>query len=182
MEEGLKKDIKKIVITGAESTGKTTLCKELSHYYNGICVDEYAREYVEKLNRDYTYHDVEIIAKKHLQNVETAIKQTHNFVFIDTYLIVIKIWFTEVFKRYPYWIEDEINKSQIDLYLLCNTDIPWIADKVRENGDERREYLNYLYIEQLRYYKLPFKVINGQNNTRLENAVQILDTYFNNIK
>jgi nicotinamide riboside kinase len=71
----------------------------------------------------------------------------HQLFFTDTWLIITKIWFEEVFQEVPAWIEMEIKKAEIDLFLVCDTDLPWIPDHVRENGGEKREYLQNRYIE-----------------------------------
>ena len=70
MGKGPEDSIRTIVITGAESTGKTTLTNELAKYYNSSYVNEYARTYVEKLSRPYNYNDIEEIAKHQVRQIE----------------------------------------------------------------------------------------------------------------
>ena len=98
--------------------------------------------------------------------------------FIDTYLIIIKIWFIEIYNKYPQWIDEEIKKKYIDLYLICNIDLPWIKDEVRENDGLKRIYLHNRYINELEKLKLPYKLVNGQGENRLKMAVNIINTYF----
>ena len=109
-------------MTGAESTGKSTLAIQLAGYYNTKFVSEFARDYVENLKRQYEYKDVEYIAEQHIKNIDDEIKNSNKYLFIDTYLIIIKIWFMEVYNKYPHWIDKEIKKKQIDLYLVCDVD------------------------------------------------------------
>jgi NadR type nicotinamide-nucleotide adenylyltransferase len=165
----------KIAIVGPESTGKTTLAKQLAEYYSTAWVSEYAREYVEELKHHYEYSDVEHIAKHQLEQIQSKYPNTSKFVFFDTDLLITKVWFDVVYNKCPEWIIKEIKKKHINLYLLCNTDIPWEPDPVRENGGEARELLYTTYIDELKQYKLPYFEITGTGKTRLESAVKLID-------
>ena len=112
------------------------------------------------------YNDIVYITQKQLQLIEETEKKTRNFLFIDTYLIIIKIWFEEVFNKYPKWLHKELLNNKIELFLVCDTDIPWIPDPVRENGGERRMILQRKYIEQLEKYKFPYKIVHGKGKER----------------
>ena len=163
-----------IVITGAESTGKSTLTEALAHHFNAPFVPEYARSYIENLNRKYNYTDVEIIARKQVEIFNNVKKTNSEFIFIDTWLIITKIWFEEVFGKIPSWIEHEIKNTKIDLFLVCDTDIPWIPDTVRENGGENRLMLQKRYIEQIEHYNFNYKIVSGSQNERVRNAIRCL--------
>ena len=178
MEKGYGKDIKKIVITGAESTGKSTLTKELASHFKTSFVPEYARTFVENLDRKYDYEDLTHIAQMQMKLVRETEKDAQEYLFIDTFLIIMKIWFEEVFNKYPEWIDDTFYHNQIDLYLVCNTDIPWISDSVRENGGLKRENLHKKYINQLDYYKLPYKIVSGVDSERTNMALKYIHSYF----
>jgi NadR type nicotinamide-nucleotide adenylyltransferase len=141
----------KIVICGPESTGKTTLCRELAEHYQTTWVPEFAREYIGRLNRKYTYDDVEIIAKKQIQQWESISHDENNLVFFDTGLIITKVWFSEVYNKVPFWLENELTNYKPDMYLLCYYDIEWEFDTIRENGnDEQRAYLFAKYLEEIK--------------------------------
>lgn len=172
---------KKIVITGAESSGKSTLTKQLASYYNKPFLKEYAREYVENLKRDYTFNDVEFIAKIQIDLELEMSKNADSFFFIDTSLIITKVWFEEVYKKLPNWFMKHFKESFADFYLLCNNDLEWIPDNVRENGGEKRNYLFKLYKDNLIKYSQNFEIIKGQNNQRLENAVFYTNKYIKTI-
>ncbi len=160
--------MKKISIIGAESTGKSTLAKTLASYFNSQYIPEYAREYINNLNRKYNYNDLIIIAKKQIELEKNY--SNNKFIFLDTDLIITKIWFLEVFKKTPKWIDKEILGNKADFYLLCNNDIKWIPDPVRENGGERRDYLFNLYENELIKINASYKIIKGKGNERFENA------------
>jgi nicotinamide riboside kinase len=171
----LKNKQKIIVITGAESTGKSALTGFLAGHYKAPYIQEFARSYIEQLNRKYTYEDVELIARKQVEQLEEMKKIYTQFIFVDTWLIITKIWFEEVFKNVPEWIEAEIKKTTIDLFLVCDTDLPWIPDQVRENGGERRIYLQNQYIENIRNYGFKYTIVKGENHERFLNALSVLE-------
>ena len=170
----LKKSSKIIVITGAESTGKTTLTERLAQHYNVPYMPEIAREYVEKLNRKYTYSDVETIAKMQIELFHKIIKTEAPYIFIDTWLIVTKIWFEFVYNKIPDWLETELRNNEIDLFLVCDTDLPWIYDPVRENGGETRKILHDKYIRNIINMGFNYKIVSGINDERFNNAIRIL--------
>lgn len=162
----------KIVITGAESTGKSTLTKILAKHFNGNFIPEYAREYVEKLNRKYNYKDLLIITEKQIELEKKYINKKNKIIFIDTSFFIIKIWFEVVFNKKPIWFDKILKENIADLYLLCNNEIEWKPDKVRENGNKKRDLLFLKYEKELKKYNANYKIISGKNNTRTSNAIQ----------
>lgn len=161
----------RIVITGPESTGKTTLATQLSERFGGLYVPEYAREYVEKLTGHYTFADVENIARKQVDQYAEANKRPEKMVFFDTWLIITKVWFEWSFRRVPEWLDEAMRNCPVDLYLLCLPDLPWEADPVRENGGENRLKLFNCYRDELIQRGFPFVEIGGTNDVRLTNAI-----------
>ncbi|MGE0019828.1 MAG: AAA family ATPase [Draconibacterium sp.] len=164
-----------IVITGAESTGKSTLTEQLAAYFDTLFMPEIARSYVEGLNRKYTYNDVEQIAKLQVENLNNLCTQQVPYVFVDTWLIITKVWFEFVYNETPGWLIDEIQKTKIDLFLVCDTDLPWIYDPVRENGGENRNILQNLYIKNIIEFGYNYKIVQGTNNDRLSNAIKFVE-------
>lgn len=171
----MKKLPKIIVITGAESTGKSTLTESLAKHFNSPYLPELAREYVENLNREYNFEDVEFIANKQIELLNKLKQSDSPVIFIDTWLIITKIWFEVVFKKIPEWINKEIKSTKIDLFIVCNTDLPWIPDSVRENGGENRLLLQKRYIEEIEKFNFNYKIVSGKNENRLKNAIQHLN-------
>lgn len=85
-------DIKRIVLTGSEATGKTTLAKQLADYYNIVWVPEYAREYIDNLKLPYEYEDVLYIVHRQIALEEEYYKKANQYLFLDTGLIIFKVW------------------------------------------------------------------------------------------
>lgn len=124
----------RIGIIGPESTGKTTLAKELARKYNGIYVPEYAREYVEqKGTTEVTYEELCEIAR---QQVERLGMKDEGLVVFDTELIITKVWFDYAFGHWPEWLDEAIKQYPMDLYVILYPDIPWVPDKARSNGSD----------------------------------------------
>lgn len=165
----------RIVITGPESTGKTTLAKQLAELYNGRYIPEFAREYVEKLPHRYTFADVEAIANTQIDQYLSTKSGSEQIFFFDTWLIITKVWFNWVFGRTPEWLEDKILESPIDLFLLCRPDLPWEADAVRENGGENRLKLYDQYRNELNHYGFKYVEIGGSGEVRLQSAIDAIN-------
>ncbi len=165
---------KVVVITGAESTGKSELTVQLANYFNVPYIPEYARDYIENLDRKYTLNDVEIIAQKQVEQLNLLQKTDYPVIFADTWLVITKIWLEVVFNIVPDWMDNELQNASIDLFLVCDIDLPWIPDSVRENGGEKRLELQCKYIETIKKYNFNFEIISGKNETRFENALKSL--------
>jgi NadR type nicotinamide-nucleotide adenylyltransferase len=170
--------LKKIAIIGPECTGKTTLAQQLANHFNTIWIPEFARDYIESLEGSYSYNDVETIAKKQWEQINSKYPNATQLILFDTDLIITKIWFKIVYHKIPNWIDNAIKESKFEKYLLCNTDIQWVADKVRENGGEKREQLFKIYKNELEYYKFHYEIISGVDKNRFEQAVTLIQGYF----
>ena len=167
----------KIAILGPESTGKSELAKALATYYKGEWVPEYAREYVEKLGRKYTYDDVCHIAATQLKEIDLFENKTQSdFVFFDTELIITKIWFEYCFGEVPQFLTNAMEKPVFDFYLLCDYDLEWIPDPVREHGDDRAYFFN-LYKAEIEKTKRPFAIVSGTGEGRVLNAIKAIENY-----
>jgi NadR type nicotinamide-nucleotide adenylyltransferase len=177
MAEINKNKFLKIAITGPESTGKTELARQLAEYYGAAWVPEYARSYVETLERPYTYLDVLHIARTQIHEMHKALDQSSGYLFLDTELIITRVWLELVYGYCPEWINSHITNSNIDLYLLCNLDIPWIEDSVRENGGEMRGKLFHIYEQLIMSGGFKYKVITGIGDLRLKNAIEAIKEF-----
>jgi len=168
--------IKKIAITGPESTGKSEMAKKLANYFNTVWVPEYAREYIAGLDREYTPKDIEFIARKQLEIESGLEKKARNLLFCDTELLVTKIWSEFVFDQAIDWIDEKINTHVYDLYLLMDIDLPWQEDPLREHPHQRKTLFNRYY-QELAQKEFPFEVISGQGNQRLQNAIKVIKNH-----
>ncbi|MBO9618251.1 MAG: ATP-binding protein [Niabella sp.] len=175
--------VKKVVIIGPESTGKSSLCAALAQHYQALWCPEYAREYLLKNGARYTYPDLQTIAGGQLELedrlVEAAAAGAHPFVFIDTDMYVMKVWSEFVFGKCDPFILNAIAARKYDLYLLCNTDLPWAKDELREYPDlETRDHLFTIYKAELTAQQTPWAVISGTQNGRTQAAITAIDSFF----
>ena len=194
--------IKKFVIIGPESTGKSTLCSQLAEHYHTFWVPEYAREYLEKNGTDYSYDDLLTIAKGQIELEEEAIRnqvsgiREHSqssvtghrhdhmlalttqltLLFIDTDMYVMKVWCEYVFNKCHNWILNRIAERNYDGYLLCNVDLPWVKDNLREYPDVKtRNKLYHFYKDILVNQPVPWVDISGNYEERFEKAVNFIE-------
>ena len=179
--------MKKIVIIGPESTGKSTLCEQLANHYNTIWVREYAREYLLKNGNKYNFETLHDIAKgqieledKGIENLEaenSKFKIQNSKLFIDTDMYVMKVWCEFVFEKCHHWILNRIAERKYDLYLLCNVDLPWVKDELREYPDlASRQKLYHYYKDIMVNQNVPWIDINGNHEQRLQKAIGAVDT------
>jgi len=170
--------IKKFVVIGPESTGKSTLCSQLAQHFNTLWVPEYAREYLEKNGTDYTYDDLLTIAKGQIELEESnnlQLTTCNSQLFIDTDMYVVKVWCEYVFNKCHNWILNRIAERKYDGYLLCNVDLPWVKDNLREYPDlETRNKLYKFYKDILINQNTPWIEISGSYEERFEKAVKFI--------
>ena len=170
---------RKIVILGPESTGKSTLCKQLAQHYNTGWCPEFAREYLIQHGMNYTYDDLLTIAKGQVELEEKnsqLVTHSSKPLFIDTDMYVMKVWCEFVFGKCHQWILNQVAERKYDLYLLCNTDLPWVKDELREYPDlQTRDRLYYMYKDLMINQATPWAEITGNNEERLQNAVNAVD-------
>ncbi len=177
--------LKKIVIIGPESTGKSTLCELLAQHYGMQWCPEFAREYLLTNGKNYQFDDLLTIAKGQLAledeytalvNSQWSLTSEHTWVnphsmhtshhspllFVDTDMYVMKVWCEYVFGKCHQFILDQIVERKYDLYLLCNTDLPWVKDELREYPDEKiRKELLHIYKDILINQSVPWIEISG---------------------
>jgi NadR type nicotinamide-nucleotide adenylyltransferase len=166
--------MRKIAITGPESTGKSMLAEQLAAHYRASWVPEYAREYLANLGRPYGEPDILAIAMGQLERESMAEKTAGGYLFCDTELLVTKIWSEVRYRRCDPWILQTLESHPYDLFLLCDIDLPWEYDPLREHPNERR-FLFDLYFNELTRRKFPFAVVRGIGPDRLANAMALIE-------
>jgi NadR type nicotinamide-nucleotide adenylyltransferase len=172
--------LKKVVVIGPESTGKSVLCEQLASHYKTSWVKEYAREYLLKNGADYTYGNLLDIAKGQIESEESGTRnwETANLkpIFIDTDMYVMKVWCEFVFNKCHHWILNRIAERKYDLYLLCNVDLPWVKDELREYPNlEERQKLYHYYKDLMVNQDVPWIDISGTYEERLQKAIKAVD-------
>jgi nicotinamide riboside kinase len=165
--------MKKIVFTGPESTGKTTLTSLVADHFNVPYVKEVAREYIAQLNRPYNYEDLLNISMLQLAEEEKIKSLTPALIICDTDLATIKIWCEDKFQKCESWLTAAYLANLPDIYFLCRPDFPWQHDEQREDP-HRREHLYELYRSFLIHHRIRFIEVGGSIQERLSSVIHTL--------
>ena len=169
--------MRKVVVTGAECSGKSTLCEDLAEHYGVLWVPEMARQYLDGLERSYDESDLLKIAELQLRTEDERAAESPagvQLLVCDTDLITIRIWGEEKYGCSDPWIVQQTKSRPYDLWILCRPDIPWVYDPQRENPHDR-DRLFVVYEKMLKKLKKPYVIIEGGREERLRQAVAAID-------
>ena len=159
----------KVVLTGSESTGKTELAHRLGEHFRAPVAEEFVRDYAAQRGGKLDFEDHGPIAHGQMASEDAAIARAAELVILDTDLVSTVVYCEHYFGRCPSWINQEARARAGDLYLLLATDIPWVADGVRDRGN-RRDEMHNLFRQRLREMKLNHMEIGGEREQRFDNA------------
>lgn len=172
--------VRKIVVIGPESTGKSTLCAALAEALQTVWVPEYAREYLTNLRRNYMESDLLEIARGQITAENLLLQKADRFLICDTNLYVHKVWSEHSFHNCHRWMLEQLATRRYDLYLLTNIDMAWEYDPLREHGSDY--WRNYFYLQ----YKdivinsgVPWTMVSGAHNDRLDTAIKAIESLCN---
>lgn len=161
------------MVTGSESTGKTTLARELGAHFDAPVSAEFVREFAAR-NGTLDFADHGAIARGQIAAEDEAIARATDLVILDTDLVSTVLYCEHYFGRSPEWIVEEARRRAGDLYLLMRPDIPWVADGIRDRG-ERREEMHALFAGKLTELGLRFVEIGGDRPARLTQAIAAIE-------
>ena len=181
MEKDLKQlnsDIVKVVINGPESTGKTTLIKQLAEYFNIEYVPEFARDYLQEkwdLKKEVCSKEDLIVIVKEQVNLENELSSKANkILLLDTNIITTINWSLTHFDGYcDPWIIKQAEFLKYHHYLITNIDIPWVKDDLRDRPNERESMLSSL-INQHDIRDLKYSIISGDKDFRKSQSIDII--------
>ncbi|MFY0253026.1 AAA family ATPase [Chitinophaga sp. 30R24] len=138
--------MKKVVVIGPESTGKSTLSEKLATHFHTVWTPEYAREYIDQLSRPYNQQDLLEIAAGQIALERQQALQANRVLICDTDLYVIKVWSEHKYGNCDPRILKQVAQQHCDLYLLTYIDLPWEEDPQREHPDPAmREHFYQIY-------------------------------------
>jgi nicotinamide riboside kinase len=166
------------VLTGPESSGKTTLAQALSERLRWPVLPELARGYLTQRAMDtgqepYRYRPSDLIALVRAQQVlEAPVDETEHCI-LDTDLLTLTTWWQEKYGPVPALFNEAWSSQLPRFHLLCRPDLPWEMDPLRENPQDR-ERLFGLYEQQLRRRGCQYAICDGAGTSRAENALAII--------
>jgi HTH-type transcriptional repressor of NAD biosynthesis genes len=183
MEKNLKQQeshILKIVLFGPESTGKTTLSKELAKRYNTVWAPEFAREYLQKKWNDAAticaVEDIIPIAIGQTKLENEQLLKANKVLFCDTNILETKIYAEAYYKDYSNKeLNEAVNRLQYTLYFLTDIDVPFEEDDLRDRPNQRQEMFD-LFKNGLEKHQCNYQILSGTLETRLEEAKKTIDT------
>ena len=164
----------RVVLTGSESTGKSTLAARLAEHYKAELVPEFVREYAAQRNGVIEFSDHGPIAKGQMALEDAHVARGNRLVVQDTDLLSTVVYCDHYFGMCPEWIREAAASRKPDLYLLMDIDLPWIADGVRDRGHMREE-MQQLFHDAVFATGVPVAVIRGQGEERFQRAVDAID-------
>lgn len=166
---------RRVVVTGGECTGKTTLAGALARRFDTVWAPEAAREVAEAAAGPLGPGDVPVIARAHVRLADEAVRAAEAagrpLVVLDQDLLSTVVYARHYYGRCPSWIERLAAERRGDLYLLCRPDLPWHADGVRDRPHARLQ-LHYLFEATLREAGARVAEVSGIGSARTAVAVE----------
>lgn len=166
----------RIVVTGSESTGKTLLAQQLAEYYGVLWIPEFARDYAQERDTPLTAADVDPIGRGQVAREDVALRNARGVVILDTDLLSTMVYGDQYYSFVPEWIPGVAKQRLADLYLVCDIDLPWVADPVRE-GEHLRHQMHDAFIGHLTKLGASYRLISGSRAVRLQRAIETIDAW-----
>ena len=164
----------KIAFTGPESTGKTSLSMLVAETFDGVYMPEYSRSFLEKTNGFYEEQDLVTIALGQSEALQNVLITGNHLLVSDTDMTVMKVWSQFKYGRVSPVIEHLYQEESFDHLFLCDTDIPWEEDPLREHPESREELFT-LYLEMIQTKTKNFTIVKGSLEERLNQVRQVLE-------
>ncbi|MDP3467046.1 MAG: ATP-binding protein [Daejeonella sp.] len=174
--EDFANELIRIAIVGPESTGKSTISRQLALHYDTVWVPEYARAYCEKLVAECTWEDEINMFRGQLELEEQISSLANRLLICDTTFITVKIWSDHMFGRAPQEVLDKLPVHNYDLYLLMDIDLPWQEDPLRD-FPHMREHFMEVWHKELIALNATYRLISGSEEERFRNAVSYIDGF-----
>jgi len=165
--------LRKLAIVGPESTGKSSLASALADRLNTQWVPEFARSYLETLGRPYEQADLCAIAEGQLQWEVQYARKASEWLICDTHLLVVRIWSEVKYGEAAPCILSDLRLQDYTYHLLTDVDLPWEPDPQREHPHRRQELFD-MYHAHLTAAGIPFGIVQGEGEQRLEHAWKLL--------
>lgn len=167
----------KVLILGAESTGKTTLCKDLAAHFDTTWAGEYMRPYLQQKWDDTQtsceWQDLMPIAYGQVAHENTQTERANRYLFCDTSLFEIMVYSYWYYNTCPEPLETAALTHHYDLILLTEVDVPWEPDDLRDAPHQRHE-ISQTFADTLIKYNKPFRRIGGNRQQRVQQVAQWL--------
>lgn len=176
MDAIFRPGLTRIVLTGSESTGKTTLAAQLAAHYGVEFVPEFVREFATLKGQPILISDHGAIARGQMALENEYAARANALLFQDADLLSTVAYYTHYLGACPQWIEQESARRRPALYILSHIDVPWVADGIRDRGN-RREEMHQVFIDTLARLNAQYVELDGLGDERRLNAIRIVDSF-----
>jgi HTH-type transcriptional repressor of NAD biosynthesis genes len=132
--------VRRVCVFGPESTGKTTLARQLADHFGTVMVPEHARTLLEAQAGQLDASDMPRIARGQIAAEEALARNARRLLICDTDVLTTTIWSETLFGACDEWVRQQAEKRTYDLYLLLDVDVPWVGDTVRYLPEDRRGF------------------------------------------
>lgn len=166
--------VRRVTATGSESTGKTWLAQRLARRFATVWVPEFSREYLMHKAAPLDASDVEPIARGQMNLEEEILRRARELAILDADLVSTVVYAKHYYGSCPAWVEHSARKRLADLYLLCDIDVPWVADAARDRPDARHE-IHAAFVEHLKRYGAKYTLVRGSWEERETAAVSAVE-------
>lgn len=166
---------KGFLITGPESTGKSTLTERLAQHFNTIGVQEYARQWIDNHNGEWEFKDLDTFAQVQMDHIYWAKRRANKVFFTDTNQIATEIFSKAYFDMVSPNVRGKVrfhSKDNIDFAFLMDVDCPWVDDGQRDFPDQAVR--QFMLSEHERYLKdlgIPYMTLSGSWDEKFNKAV-----------
>lgn len=175
--------VKRVVLFGPESTGKSTLAERLAVRFGAPWSGEFVREFWDRRGGVIEATDLDEIGRGQVAGEEEAVARAEQagsrVVFHDTDLLTCRLWDDLLFPgACPDWVREEGDRRArgMGLYLFCDTDLPWAPDPQRCFPDEAgRAMCRALWVRTLTELGLSAVVVAGSEAERERVAVEAVE-------
>jgi NadR type nicotinamide-nucleotide adenylyltransferase len=167
--------LRHVVVSGSECTGKSTLARQLADRYAAECVPEFVRQFSRAMGGRLQFSDHGPIARGQMGLEDEYAARAKGLLIHDTDLLSTVVYCRHYFGRCPEWIEAAATDRRADMYLLCDIDVPWVADGLRDRA-ERREEMHQLFVDTANEFGMPWFLVSGDEAARIDRAADLLKT------
>ena len=166
---------RRVTVSGSESTGKTWLAERLAIHFGTVWSPEFSRDYALQKGAPLDASDVEPIARGQMRAEDEMLRRAQGLAILDTDLVSTVVYAEHYYGQCPRWIEEEARARLADLYLLCQSDVAWVADPARDRPHARHE-IHTAIAERLQRFGATSVVVRGRWDAREATAIAAIES------
>lgn len=182
--------VRRIVLIGAESTGKTTLAQQLAERFSTVWVPEYGREHWERklagrtlsdLPPSWSHDEFVEIAEEQQRRENFAARTANRILICDTNAFATGTWHERYYQSRDERVDVIGAADCVDLYLLTTPDVPFVQDGYRD-GEHIRLWMHQRFVDQLTSGVVDWTLVHGPYSRRFQLAEAIIrERYCNSL-